>query len=116
MDLAAEQNTVQNKIKLTRCGKITLIILMTVVAAVVIGLIAYFVACGKAPFYYHVSFKVNNIDYDSKFAKSYSQEYLDLNKKIVSLDFKYYIEKVWGEWAALSCSRFEWNYFEFLPI
>ncbi|CAO2639540.1 Transmembrane protease serine 11C [Lemmus lemmus] len=75
----------KTKIKLTKCGKITLIILMTVVAAVVIGLIAYFVACGKPPFYYHVSFKVNNIDYDSKFAKPYSQEYMDLNKKIVSL-------------------------------
>nr|XP_048302227.1 transmembrane protease serine 11C [Myodes glareolus] len=73
------------KIKLTRCGKIILVILMTVVAAVVIGLIAYSVACGKPPFYYHVSFKVNNIDYDSKFAKPYSQEYMDLNKRIVSL-------------------------------
>ncbi|EGW11755.1 Transmembrane protease, serine 11E2 [Cricetulus griseus] len=36
----------KTKMKLTRCGKITLVILMTVVAAVVIGLIAYFVACG----------------------------------------------------------------------
>ncbi|XP_003513925.1 transmembrane protease serine 11C [Cricetulus griseus] len=75
----------KTKMKLTRCGKITLVILMTVVAAVVIGLIAYFVACGKPPFYYHISFKVNNIDYDSKFAKPYSEEYMDLNKKIVSL-------------------------------
>lgn len=39
----------------------------------------------KTPFYHHISFKVNNIDYDSKFEKSYSQEYMDLNKKIVSL-------------------------------
>ncbi|XP_044912684.1 transmembrane protease serine 11C-like [Felis catus] len=39
----------------------------------------------KTPFYYHISFKVNNIDYDSKFEKPYSQEYMDLNKKIVSL-------------------------------
>lgn len=44
-----------------------------------------FLSSGKAPFYYHASFKVNNIDYDSKFAKPYSQEYMDLNKKIVSL-------------------------------
>ena len=44
-----------------------------------------FLSSGKPPFYYHVSFKVNNIDYDSKFAKPYSQEYMDLNKKIVSL-------------------------------
>ncbi|XP_060236824.1 transmembrane protease serine 11C [Meriones unguiculatus] len=75
----------KGQIKLTECGKITLGILLAVVAAVVIGLIAYFVACGKAPFYYHVSFKVNNIDYDSKFAKPYSEEYMDLNKKVVSL-------------------------------
>ncbi|XP_034365284.1 transmembrane protease serine 11C [Arvicanthis niloticus] len=75
----------KTKIKLTRCGKITLGILMAVLAAVVIGLITYFAACGKAPFYYHVSFKVNNIDYDSKFAKPYSEEYMDLNKRIVSL-------------------------------
>lgn len=40
---------------------------------------------GKTPLYYHISFKVNNIDYDSKFEKPYSQEYVDLNKKIVSL-------------------------------
>ncbi|XP_069313127.1 transmembrane protease serine 11C-like [Eulemur rufifrons] len=77
-----ESNT---KMKLTRCGKIILGILMTVIAAVVIGLIVYFVAYGKTPYYYHISFKVNNIDYDSKFEKSYSQEYMDLNKKIVSL-------------------------------
>ncbi|CAH6887240.1 Tmprss11c [Phodopus roborovskii] len=75
----------KTKIKLTRCGKITLVILMTVVAAIIIGLIAYFVACGKPPFYYHVSFKVNNIDYNSKFSKPYSEEYMGLNKKIVSL-------------------------------
>ncbi|NP_001399454.1 transmembrane protease, serine 11C isoform 1 [Rattus norvegicus] len=75
----------KTKIKLTKCGKITLGILTAVIAAVVIGLIAYFAACGKTPFYYHVSFKVNNIDYDSKFAKPYSQEYMDLNKRIVSL-------------------------------
>ncbi|XP_028642638.1 transmembrane protease serine 11C isoform X2 [Grammomys surdaster] len=75
----------KTKIKLTRCGKITLGLLTAVLAAVVIGLVAYFAACGKAPFYYHVSFKVNNIDYDSKFAKPYSEEYMDLNKRIVSL-------------------------------
>ncbi|XP_076993206.1 transmembrane protease serine 11C-like [Tamandua tetradactyla] len=73
------------KMKLTRCGKITLGILMMVIAAIVIGVLVYFIAYGKTPFYYHISFKVNNIDYDSKFQKSYSQEYMDLNKKIVSL-------------------------------
>ncbi|XP_006916575.1 transmembrane protease serine 11C [Pteropus alecto] len=73
------------KIKLTRCGKITLGILIMVIATVIIGLIVHFTTNGKTPFYYHVSFKVNNIDYDSKFEKSYSQEYMDLNKKIVSL-------------------------------
>ncbi|XP_008521219.1 transmembrane protease serine 11C-like isoform X1 [Equus przewalskii] len=77
-----ESNT---KMKLTRCGKITLGILTMVIVAVVIGLIVYFVAYGKTTFYYHISFKVNNIDYDSKFEKPYSQEYTDLNKKIVSL-------------------------------
>ncbi|EHB18417.1 Transmembrane protease, serine 11D [Heterocephalus glaber] len=71
--------------KLTRCGKITLGVLMMVTAAVIIGLIVYFVTYEKIPFYYHISFKVNNIDYNSKFAKPYSQEYMDLNKKIVSL-------------------------------
>ncbi|KAM5159305.1 transmembrane protease serine 11C-like [Callospermophilus lateralis] len=81
------QNRTESKtnIKLTRCGKITLCILMLVIAAVITGLIVYFVAYGKTPFYYHISFKINNIDYDSKFAKPYSQEYMDLNKKIVSL-------------------------------
>ncbi|XP_039700890.1 transmembrane protease serine 11C-like [Pteropus medius] len=73
------------KIKLTRCGKITLGILIMVIATVIIGLIVHFTTNGKTPFYYHISFKVNNIDYDSKFEKSYSQEYMDLNKKIVSL-------------------------------
>ncbi|XP_008579103.1 PREDICTED: transmembrane protease serine 11B-like protein [Galeopterus variegatus] len=77
-----ESNT---KIKLTKCGKITLGVIMMVIAAVVIGLIVYFVSDGKTPFYYHISFKVNNIDYDSKFEKPYSKEYMDLNKKIVSL-------------------------------
>ncbi|XP_016019885.1 transmembrane protease serine 11C-like [Rousettus aegyptiacus] len=73
------------KIKLTRCGKITLGILIMVIAAVIIGLIVHFTTNGKTPLYYHISFKVNNIDYDSKFEKPYSQEYVDLNKKIVSL-------------------------------
>jgi hypothetical protein len=44
-----------------------------------------FLSSGKTPFYYHISFKVNNIDYDSNFAKPYSQEYMDLNKRIASL-------------------------------
>lgn len=39
-----ESNT---KMKLTRCGKITLGILTMVIVAVVIGLIVYFVAYGK---------------------------------------------------------------------
>ncbi|XP_019603603.2 transmembrane protease serine 11C [Rhinolophus sinicus] len=77
-----ESNT---KMKLTRCGKITLGILIMVTATVIIGLIVYFVTYGKTPFYYHISFKVNNIDYDSEFEKSYSQEYMDVNKKTVSL-------------------------------
>ncbi|XP_058522639.1 transmembrane protease serine 11C-like [Ochotona princeps] len=85
-----EKNSVRRmesktRMKLTRCGKITLGILMMVIAVVVIGLIVYFVAFGKTPFYYHVSFKINNIDYDSKFKKPYSEEYMSLNKKIVSL-------------------------------
>uniref|UniRef100_A0A8C3VRK9 Transmembrane protease serine n=1 Tax=Catagonus wagneri TaxID=51154 RepID=A0A8C3VRK9_9CETA len=78
----SESNT---KMKLTRWGKLTLGIFVTVIAAVVIGLIVYFVAYGKTPFYYHISFKVNSIDYDSKFEKPYSQEYMDLNEKIESL-------------------------------
>ncbi|XP_023418167.2 transmembrane protease serine 11C-like [Cavia porcellus] len=73
------------QMKLTRHGKIALGILLVVTAAIIIGLIVYLVAYGKIPFYYHVSFKVNNIDYNNKFAKPYSQEYMDLNKKIVSL-------------------------------
>ncbi|XP_037687357.1 transmembrane protease serine 11C-like [Choloepus didactylus] len=77
-----ESNT---KMKLTRYGKISLGVLMMVIAAVVIGLIVYFVAYGKTPFYYHISFKVNNIDYDSKFQKPYSQEYIELNGNIVFL-------------------------------
>ncbi|KAG8515233.1 Transmembrane protease serine 11C, partial [Galemys pyrenaicus] len=36
-------------------------------------------ASGRTPFYYHISFKVKNIDYDSKFEKPYSQEYLNLS-------------------------------------
>ncbi|XP_012864457.1 PREDICTED: transmembrane protease serine 11G-like [Dipodomys ordii] len=75
----------KTKVKLTRCGKITLGILTTVIAALLIGLIVYFVAYGKVPFYYHISFKVNNINYDEKFAKPYSQEYMGLNRKIVAL-------------------------------
>ncbi|XP_068831696.1 transmembrane protease serine 11C-like [Capricornis sumatraensis] len=73
------------KMKITRCGKITLGILTMVIAILVIGLIVCFVTYGKTYFYHHISFKVNNIDYDSKFAKPYSQEYMDLNNKIVSL-------------------------------
>ncbi|XP_042637148.1 transmembrane protease serine 11C-like [Orycteropus afer afer] len=77
-----ESNT---KMKLTRCGKIILSIITVVIAAVAIGLIIYFIAYGNTSFYYHISFKVNNIDYNSKFGKPYSQEFMDLNKKIVSL-------------------------------
>ncbi|KAM5282536.1 transmembrane protease serine 11C-like [Hipposideros larvatus] len=77
-----ESNT---KMKLTKCGKITLGILIMVIATVIIGLIVCFVSYGKTPFYYHISFRINNIDYDSNFEKSYSQEYMNLNKKIVSL-------------------------------
>ncbi|KAM8804096.1 transmembrane protease serine 11C-like [Rhynchonycteris naso] len=77
-----ESNT---KMKLTRCGKITVGIIVTVIAAVIIGLIGHFITHGKTSFYYHISFKVNNTDYDSKFEKPYSQEYIDLNEKIVSL-------------------------------
>nr|XP_004665428.2 transmembrane protease serine 11C-like [Jaculus jaculus] len=75
----------KTKLRLTKCGKVTLGIVMMMIAAIIIGLIVHFVACGKTPFYYHISFKVNNIDYDSQFAKPYSQEYINLNKKIVSL-------------------------------
>ncbi|XP_075399688.1 transmembrane protease serine 11C-like [Tenrec ecaudatus] len=77
-----EANT---KIKLTRCGKIILSIIMMVIATVTLGLIVYFVAFRNTPFYYHISFKTCNIDYDNKFEKPYSQEYMDLNYKIVSL-------------------------------
>ncbi|XP_006902787.1 PREDICTED: transmembrane protease serine 11E-like [Elephantulus edwardii] len=77
-----ESNT---KMKLTRNGKIILSTVMMVIVAITIGLIVYFVAFGSTPFYYHISFKVNNIDYNSKFEKPYSQEYMDLNKKVVSL-------------------------------
>nr|KAF6503120.1 hypothetical protein HJG59_018498 [Molossus molossus] len=77
-----ESNT---KMRLTRCGKITLGVIITVAAAAIIGLIAHFIPYGKTSLYYHISFKVNDIDYNSKFEKPYSQEYLDLNKKIVSL-------------------------------
>ncbi|XP_037385187.1 transmembrane protease serine 11C-like [Talpa occidentalis] len=75
----------RTQMKLTRCGKITLGILMLLIASAVIGLIAYFVIYGKTPFYYHISFKVKNIDYDSKYEKPYSQEYLSLSKKIETL-------------------------------
>nr|XP_025859278.1 transmembrane protease serine 11C-like [Vulpes vulpes] len=81
-DRGTESNA---KMKLTTCGKITLGILMLAIVAIIIGLIVYFVIYEKTPFYHHISFKVNNIDYDSKFEKPYSQEYMDLNKKIVSL-------------------------------
>ncbi|KAM9678567.1 LOW QUALITY PROTEIN: transmembrane protease serine 11C-like [Trichechus inunguis] len=37
---------------------------------------------GNTLLYYHISFKVDNIDYDSKFEKPYSQEYMDLNKRV----------------------------------
>ncbi|XP_007530410.1 transmembrane protease serine 11C-like [Erinaceus europaeus] len=73
------------KIELTRCGKITLGILIVMLAAIIIGLVIYFATNGKRPFYYHISFKVTNIDYNSKFEKYYSQEYMDLNEKVVSL-------------------------------
>ncbi|XP_036278589.1 transmembrane protease serine 11C [Pipistrellus kuhlii] len=73
------------KVKLTRCGKIVLGIIIIVIAVVILGLIVHFATCGKTFFYYHISFKVNNIDYDRKFEKPYSQEYIDINKKIVSL-------------------------------
>ncbi|XP_049645980.1 transmembrane protease serine 11C-like [Suncus etruscus] len=73
------------KIKLTRCGKCTLGILMTLAAAVLIGLIAYFTTCGKTALYYHISFKVKNIDYDSRFEKPYSNQYISLNLKVASL-------------------------------
>ncbi|KAF4013023.1 hypothetical protein G4228_004617 [Cervus hanglu yarkandensis] len=73
------------KMNIIRCGKIALGILTMVIAALVIGLIVCFVTYGKTYFYHHISFKVTNIDYDSKFAKPYSQEYTDLNNKIVSL-------------------------------
>ncbi|XP_048220834.1 transmembrane protease serine 11C-like [Perognathus longimembris pacificus] len=82
---SAKRTESKTKVKLTRCGKITLGILMTVIAALLVGLVVYFAAYGKIPFYYHVSFKVNSINYDEKFAKPYSKEYMDLNKKIVSL-------------------------------
>ncbi|KAM5340303.1 transmembrane protease serine 11C-like [Glossophaga mutica] len=80
--LRTESNT---KIKLTRCGKITLGVVILVIAAVIIGLIVHFIAYRKTYFYCHISFKVNNIDYDNQFEKLYSQEYMDLNEKIVSL-------------------------------
>ncbi|XP_072476990.1 transmembrane protease serine 11C-like [Notamacropus eugenii] len=71
--------------KLTRSGKIALIFLVVIIVAAVIGVIVYFVVYGKTPFYYHISFKLTNVDYDSKFHKPYSQEYIDLNERIVSL-------------------------------
>ncbi|XP_016068696.1 PREDICTED: transmembrane protease serine 11B-like protein [Miniopterus natalensis] len=79
------RNESNTKMKLTRCGKITLGITVMVIAAVIIGLIVHFITYGQTPLYYHISFKVNNIDYDSKFEKQYSQKYMDLNEKIVSL-------------------------------
>uniref|UniRef100_F7A018 Transmembrane protease serine n=1 Tax=Monodelphis domestica TaxID=13616 RepID=F7A018_MONDO len=83
--------TLQNRtgldtdMKLTRSGKIALTILVVIIAAAVIGVIIYFVVYGKTPFYYHISFKLNNVEYDSEFDKPYSQEYIDLNERIVSL-------------------------------
>ncbi|XP_027691862.1 transmembrane protease serine 11C-like [Vombatus ursinus] len=71
--------------KLTRSGKIALIILVVIIVAAVIGVIVYFVVYGKTPFYYHISFKLANVEYDSKFSKPYSQEYIHLNERIVSL-------------------------------
>ncbi|XP_044537656.1 transmembrane protease serine 11C-like [Gracilinanus agilis] len=71
--------------KLTRSGKIALTILVVIIAAAAIGVIIYFVVYGKTPFYYHISFKLNNVEYDSEFGKPYSQEYIDLNERIVSL-------------------------------
>ncbi|XP_036621549.1 transmembrane protease serine 11C-like [Trichosurus vulpecula] len=71
--------------KLTRSGKIALSILVVIIVAAAIGVIVYFVVYGKTPFYYHVTFKLSNVDYDSKFGKPYSQEYIDLNERIVSL-------------------------------
>uniref|UniRef100_A0A8C2UXN5 Peptidase S1 domain-containing protein n=1 Tax=Chinchilla lanigera TaxID=34839 RepID=A0A8C2UXN5_CHILA len=55
------------RMKLRRCAKITLDILMLVTAAVIIGLIVSLVVHGKTPFYAHISFKVNNNDYNNKF-------------------------------------------------
>ncbi|XP_055967277.1 transmembrane protease serine 11C-like [Sorex fumeus] len=77
-----ESNT---KMKLTRCGKLTLGILIIVTAAVLIGLIAYFITCGRITLYYHISFKAKNIDYDSLFEKPYSSQYINLNIKVTSL-------------------------------
>ncbi|XP_074083549.1 transmembrane protease serine 11C-like [Macrotis lagotis] len=84
-------NILQNRtesdtnMKLTRSGKIALIILVVIIVAAAIGVIVYFVVYGKTPFYYRISFKLTNVDYDSKFGKPYSQEYIDLNERIVSL-------------------------------
>ncbi|KAM9237257.1 LOW QUALITY PROTEIN: transmembrane protease serine 11C-like [Dugong dugon] len=72
------------KMKLTKPGKIILGIIMMVFAAAAIGLIVYFAVYGNTLFYYHISFKVDNTDDDSKFEKPYSQEYMDLNKKSVA--------------------------------
>uniref|UniRef100_M3XRD3 Transmembrane protease serine n=1 Tax=Mustela putorius furo TaxID=9669 RepID=M3XRD3_MUSPF len=76
-----ESNT---KMKLTACEKITLGTLMPVISAVIIELIVYFVTYEKTPFYHHISLKVNNIDYDSKFEKMDSQEYMELNHRVPS--------------------------------
>ncbi|XP_074131845.1 transmembrane protease serine 11C-like [Sminthopsis crassicaudata] len=52
----------------------------------IIGVIVYFVVLvSKTPFYYHISFKLTNIDYKSDFGKPYSQEYINLNEKIMTL-------------------------------
>uniref|UniRef100_G1Q4B1 Transmembrane protease serine n=1 Tax=Myotis lucifugus TaxID=59463 RepID=G1Q4B1_MYOLU len=85
MPLQKRRTESNTKVKLTRCGKITLGIIIIVIAVVIFGLIIHFVTYGKTSSYYHISFKVNNVDYDRKFEKPYSQEYTDLNKKIVSL-------------------------------
>ncbi|XP_023593589.1 transmembrane protease serine 11C-like [Trichechus manatus latirostris] len=79
-----KRTQLNTKMKLTKPGKIILGIIMMVFAAAAIGLIVYFAVYGKYFFYYHISFKVDNIDYDSKFEKPYSQEYMDLNKRSVA--------------------------------
>ncbi|XP_038614700.1 transmembrane protease serine 11C-like [Tachyglossus aculeatus] len=73
------------KMKLGRLGKIALVVLVVLIAVAAIGLIIYFVVYGKTPFYYHIRFKINNVDYNTNFEKLHSPESLKLGERIESL-------------------------------